>query len=125
MPKSLFTSVIALVAFGLAATISVGIAQAGSCSKFGKVRSQNSDTPVTVTFVNKSGEYRGVMWIDFKGQPVSYANLNPGQKYTINTYLTHPWMFTDGPGNCVEMFMPRRGVTKFKITAKATGGGGD
>ena len=95
MPRSLLISMVALAAFGLAAIVSVGEAQAASCSKFGKVRSQNSNTPVTVTFVNKSGEYRSVMWIDFKGQPVSYANLDPGQNYTIKTHVTHPWMFTD------------------------------
>ena len=125
MSRSLLISMVALAAFGLAAIVSVGEAQAASCSKFGKVRSQNSNTPVTVTFVNKSGEYRSVMWIDFKGQPVSYANLDPGQNYTIKTYVTHPWMFTDGPGNCIEMFMPSKGVPKFNLTAKSTGAGGD
>jgi hypothetical protein len=65
-------------------------AVAASCSKFGRVKSQNSNTPVTVTFVNKSGEYRSVMWVDFKGGLVNYANLNPGERYRVNTYVTHP-----------------------------------
>lgn len=125
MRSSLRTLMVALVAFGLAAIVAAGDAQAASCAKFGKVKSLNSNTPVMVTFVNKSGEYRGVMWIDFKGQPVSYANLNPGQSYSINTYVTHPWMFTDGPGNCVELFVPSKGVAKFNITRKSTGAGGD
>jgi hypothetical protein len=54
---------------------------------------------------------------------VPYANLNPGESYTINTYLTHPWVFTDGPGNCVEMFMPQKGVPRYNLTAKSKGGG--
>jgi len=116
MRKSRFIVLGALAAFGLVAAVPVGDAQAASCANFGKVKSKNSNTPVTVTFVNKSGAYRGVMWIDFNGRPVTYANLNPGQKYTINTYLTHPWMFTDGPGNCKQMFMPRKGVARFNIT---------
>ena len=41
----------------------------------------------------------------------------PAWTFTINTYMTHPWMFTDGPGNCIEMFMPQPGVTRFAITA--------
>lgn len=116
MHKSFYVSLIAVAALGLAVVLTAGNAQAASCASFGKVKSQNSNTPVTVTFVNKSGAYRGVMWIDFNGRPVTYANLNPGQKYTINTYLTHPWMFTDGPGNCKQMFMPRKGVARFNIT---------
>ena len=52
------------------------------------------------------------MWINFEGMPVDYA----GQSYTQTTYLTHPWMFTDGLGNCIEMFMPQKGVSRFEIT---------
>ena len=102
MRKSLFTFTIVLAACGLAAIVSVTGAQAAGCSK---AKSQNSNTPVTVTFYNKSGEYRGVMWADFKGKWVSYANLEPGQSYTVNTFATHPWVFTDGPGNCIEMWV--------------------
>src|ERR1700704_15759 len=123
MPRSLFASMIVLAALGLAAIVSVTEAQAASCSH--KVMSQNSNTPLKVTFANKSGEYRGVMWVDFSGKWVSYANLNPGQSYTVSTFATHPWVFTDGPGNCVEMWVARAGVSKFNITAKSTGKGGD
>jgi hypothetical protein len=88
-----------------------------TCDVYRAERSRNSDVPITVTFRNRSGAYRGVMWIDFNGRPVQYANLNPGETYTINTYMTHPWMFTDGPGNCIEMFMPQPGVSSFDVTA--------
>lgn len=77
----------------------------------------NSDTPVTLTFNNQSDGFRTVMWIGFDGRAKEYAALNPGESYTINTYLTHPWMFTDGPGNCIEMFMPQLGVSTFNISA--------
>ncbi len=80
-------------------------------------RSVESKTPLTVKFRNQSGGYRSVMWMSFQGQPTEYANLNPGEEFTIQTYLTHPWMFTDGPGNCMEMFMPQLGVDTFNITA--------
>lgn len=119
--KAAFAS--ALVIFALAGL--TGGAEAASCSKFGKVKSKNSITPVTVTFVNKSGEYRHVDWVDFNGTLVNYASLQPGERYRIDTYVTHPWVFTDGPGNCVEMFMPQKGVPRFDLTRKATGFGGD
>ena len=94
-----------------------------SCKQFGKVRSQRASQSVNVTFVNRSGQYRALMWIDYKGQPVDYGGLNPGQSKTIKTYLTHPWMLTDGPGNCMEMFMPRDGVRRFDITIRSRGFG--
>ena len=88
-----------------------------TCETMGNNRSQRSDVPLTVTFVNRSEGYRSVMWIGFDGQPVNYANLNPGEQFSVSTFLTHPWMFTDGPGNCIEMFMPQQGVGVFNITA--------
>ncbi len=88
-----------------------------TCDTMAGVVSQRSDIPVTVTFRNRSDGYRGVLWIGFDGVPRDYAGLNPGEEFTINTFVTHPWMFTDGPGNCLEMFMPIQGVPVFDITA--------
>ena len=121
------------IAVGLATGLTAGIFAApahadqrwDTCRHFGRVHSINSDVPVTVTFRNMTDSYRSVMWIGFDGVPKNYANLNPGQEFTVNTFLTHPWMFTDGPGNCVEMFMPRKGVSRFNIMRKSTGTGGD
>ncbi len=100
-----------------------GAKVAANCRSVGKLRSQNSDVPVSVTFRNKTNSMRSVMWINFEGQPENYANLQPGQKIKIDTYVTHPWMMTDGPGNCAEVFMPKRGVERFDITAANPGGG--
>jgi VHL beta domain len=104
---------------------SAPVATSASCGNVGKMRSKKSDVPVTVTFRNRTQSFRGVMWIDFNGRPVNYANLEPGQKFTVNTFVTHPWMFTDGPGNCAEVFMPKAGVKSFNITAHNPNGGDD
>lgn len=95
-----------------------GPAAAESCDLFGKIKSKNSNQPVTVTFVNRTDALRNVTWLDFKGVPVDYAQLQPGEKFTINTFITHPWMFTDGPGNCHEIFLPRKGRKNFRITVE-------
>lgn len=91
-------------------------ARKATCRKFGRIRSVNSRRPMKITFYNKSRAYRSVMWIDYKGNVKRYADLNPGQKYTVNTYAGHPWMFTDGPGNCMEIFVPRGNVVGYNIT---------
>jgi VHL beta domain len=95
-----------------------------NCDSISQLRSRNSKQPVTITFVNRTGEFRSLMWIDFDGRPQDFGGLNPGEKKTINTFVTHPWMMTDGPGNCQEVFLPQRGETRFNITAEG-GGGGD
>lgn len=88
-----------------------------TCDTLKNKVSLNSDVPVSMTFVNKSDGYRGVLWVGFDGETKEYTALNPGQSFSINTFVTHPWMFIDGPGNCVEMFMPQPGVRTFEITA--------
>ena len=88
-----------------------------TCKSSRAMKSRESRIPVTVTFNNKSDGYRGLTWINFQGQPVDFANLDQGKSYTVKTYLTHVWMFTDGPGNCIEMFTPQPGMTRFDITA--------
>ncbi|WP_323035444.1 hypothetical protein [Pararhodobacter sp.] len=93
------------------------------CNLFPGLASRNSDTPQTVTFVNQSGEYRTVMWLDFNGQPVEYAALNPGESTTIASFLTHPWMFTDGPGNCIQIIELQPGVSSYAIAAASPGFG--
>lgn len=85
------------------------VASASSCNAFGDVRSRNSGQPITIRFVNKSGSHRSVMWIDYNGQPKHYRDLAAGESYSQQTFVGHPWMFTDGPGNCKELFTPTNG----------------
>ena len=77
-----------------------------SCAERTSVRSEHSREPTTITFVNKSGMYRGLMWIDPQGQSKDYGGLNAGQKKSIDTFRTHPWMITTGPGDCIQIIMP-------------------
>ncbi|WP_417416265.1 hypothetical protein [Hoeflea sp.] len=88
-----------------------------TCEAYAGARSQNSIVPATVTFDNRTDGYRSILWLDFEGNPQQMAALNPGESSTINTYLTHPWMITDGPGNCLEIHMPQPGTNSFAITA--------
>ena len=77
-----------------------------SCAERAGLRSEHSREPTKITFVNKSGMYRALMWIDFQGGFKDYGGMNSGETKTINTFRTHPWMITDGPGNCVQIIMP-------------------
>ena len=123
MTRTVLLSIVAAASVGISVIIPANNAEAASCSR--RVSSKNSDTPVTVNFVNRSGEYRSVMWVDFKGKWKNHANLNPGENFIARTFVTHPWIFTDGPGNCIEMFMPQKGIMQFNISRKSTGAGGD
>jgi Tol biopolymer transport system component len=55
-------------------------------------RSTSGDTPTSITFNNVSGRTVDVYWLDYEGNRVYYNTLAPGQGYTQQTYLTHPWV---------------------------------
>ena len=57
-----------LAAIAVSAALPLGSASAASCRDFPGLRSQESARSVTVTFVNRTGEYRSVDWLDFDGQ---------------------------------------------------------
>ena len=83
-----------------------GRARQRSCAERTSLRSKHSREPTKITFVNRSKMYRGLMWIDQQGQFKNYGGLNSGEKKTISTFRTHPWMITTGPGDCIEIFLP-------------------
>ena len=112
----------ALMAFAVNAPLP---AAAGDipCSAAQSLRSQNSAQPTRMTFVNQSGEGRAVLWIDFQGGTKQYAWLNPGQRFSVKTFVTHPWMVTNGPGDCIDIYLPRSRSRTIRLTAHTSMGG--
>jgi hypothetical protein len=76
------------------------------CSEAKDLRSEHSREPTKITFVNKSGMYRAIMWINFEGKTKDYGGVNSGDQVTLDTFRTHPWMIATGPGDCLQIFMP-------------------
>ncbi|KOB66639.1 Von Hippel-Lindau disease tumor suppressor [Operophtera brumata] len=59
------------------------------------VRSIESISRAYLRFTNRTTRPVDVSWRDFNGSRRQYMCLEPGTSYDINTYLTHPWEFTD------------------------------
>jgi hypothetical protein len=108
--------ILAVSFFSLAVTAMPAAAGDVSCSKQQSLRSQKSTTATSMTFVNKTPAARIVMWIDFDGSPQQYSILGPGQKFNVSTFMTHPWLITDGPGNCIDIFLPTKKARTVNLT---------
>jgi hypothetical protein len=106
----------------LLATVPAQAADA-SCQQLFKLKSKNSNTPTTITFVNGASTMRGIMWLGFDGQPKDYANLQVGESVTLQTFLTHPWMVVTGPGDCLEIVMPVEGGSVVSLFDDGPGAG--
>lgn len=85
---------------------SSGRAAERSCTERNTFRSEHSREPTKITFVNQSGMYRAIMWIDFDGTLKDYGGLNSGEEIVLDTFRTHPWMIATGPGDCLQIFLP-------------------
>lgn len=59
-----------------------------------------------ITFVNKSNDLIKTYWLDYQGNRTYYYQLKPGQGYTQQTYVTHPWVITDDQDNCLGVYYP-------------------
>ena len=93
-------------------------AQELPCREAAQLRSQNSNTPSKIIFLNLSGRPRTIHWLDFNGNTKEFARINPGEQITQDTFMTHPWMALDTNGNCSELFLPGAGTTIARLEAR-------
>lgn len=59
------------------------------------VRSTDSSQRAFIRFTNKTSREVDVWWRDFRGTRHHYNCLDPGTYCDINSFITHPWEFTD------------------------------
>ena len=65
----------------------------------------SGDQPSQITFDNQSGRTVDVWWLDYEGNRVHYNTLGPEGSYLQETWITHPWVITEGgeggSGDCL------------------------
>lgn len=59
------------------------------------VRSVVSEQAVYVRFINSVTRPVDIWWRDFQGFRKHYVRMQPRTYFNVDTYVTHPWEFTD------------------------------
>jgi von Hippel-Lindau disease tumor supressor len=76
------------------------------CKDESKYRSTNGDLSVSLQFRNATDSFVTVYWLDYQGQRRFYNRLQPGSGGTYQTFVTHPWIITDGDDRCLLLYLP-------------------
>ncbi|MFZ1813814.1 MAG: SH3 domain-containing protein [Rhizobiaceae bacterium] len=87
--------------------------QAADCSQVRNgLRSIDGSTPATLVFVNQSPFAIRLEWADYNGALVEYGTVQPGQSFRQETFLSHPWVATNMPGDCLAVYLPNPGESQ-------------
>lgn len=78
------------------------------CGDESKLRSIVSEGSLQIDFANGGTQPIAMYWIDFNGGRVHYADVSPGDSYTQQTFVTHPWVAVGANGKCVGIIVPNR-----------------
>lgn len=85
------------------------------CSDASTLKSERSDKPVKLRFVNESSGTVIIQWIDFNGALKEYGALKPGEQMTQETFITHPWIAAYQEGSCRQFFLPGDGLSLARL----------
>jgi hypothetical protein len=70
------------------------------------LRSVTGNVKTRITFVNRSQQPVKAYWLDYEGERVFYKELKPSESYSLDTFVTHPWLITDLHDNAWDIYMP-------------------
>lgn len=79
------------------------------------LRSQNSDTPAELTFVNRRFDPVDVVWLDFDGVAQPFGRLPPRSTQSLGSFASHPWRFNTVDGRCLGQAVTEGGTNRMIV----------
>jgi hypothetical protein len=77
------------------------------CEFESKLRSRDASISTYVNFVNRSNDVIRTYWLNYQGERVFYSQIDPGNSYRQQTYVSHPWIITDSNNHCLSIYFPQ------------------
>jgi arabinogalactan endo-1,4-beta-galactosidase len=85
----------------------------------GKLRSIDSKHHTPVFIDNRTSDDYLLFWLDFEGKRKPYGTLYAGQKWSQNTFATHPWLIADAHGKALGIYVPGKSQAKIILVDPA------
>jgi hypothetical protein len=70
-----------------------------------ELRSGSSTSEASVVLMNNSSRAYAVQWLNFRGQPIDYGELEPMSYRVMKTYVTHAWQLKDMASGRASQFV--------------------
>lgn len=84
------------------------------------LKSTEGNVQTEIDFTNSMNEPVAIYWIDYDGNEKFYALLQPEERYTQHTFVTHPWIVMTVSGNqIVGSAIGRVGKQTLEVTQPA------
>jgi len=107
------------VTLALAIWPTIVFAAGARCPEETGLQSIRGNAPTSITFVNRLPIAVRIYWINYHGRRQYYGTVRPHKSYHQQTYLTHPWVVTDGNEDCIAVYMPAANPRRVIVTASA------
>ncbi len=93
---------------GILTAVNLETANAGPaiCPAESVSKSTSGKITTKISFKNKLKQTVKIYWLNYSGRRVFYRQLKPGDSYTQQTYVTHPWVVTDVGNGCLGVYYP-------------------
>jgi hypothetical protein len=73
--------------------------------------SADGNQAARLVFVNQRQEPVQIFWINYQGGQQLYTTLAPGGNWSVDSFVTHPWIVKTMRGDCVEAFVAEGNAT--------------
>jgi hypothetical protein len=74
------------------------------CSYESNMHSVGGGYEEPFSFVNRSATYVQIDWLNLNGARELYDTLQPGESYTIESYVGHVWLIANPEAACLGIF---------------------
>jgi hypothetical protein len=81
----------------------------------GELRSGSSRAEASVVLLNNSSRAYSVQWLNFKGQPIDYGQIEPMSYRVMQTYLTHAWELKDNASGRISRFVVEAPFSRWSV----------
>ena len=76
------------------------------CKLEESTRSREAESLTAIQFINVSPEPLQLYWLDYRGQRIFRATLDPWGISNQRPFMTHPWLVADLQGACLGIYIP-------------------